>query len=246
MQLTSLASIVIVGLVLLALQNGSAQAEQTAASAVVKTKKDGAPQDTTIRFLIALPTGYEDDKKVWPLLMFLHGAGERGDDLNLVKKHGPPKLVEAGQELPFVVVSPQCPKDSRWDADQLAKFVESLTNTHRIDKRQMYVTGLSMGGSGSWSLVAEFPGLFAAAAPICGRGDPAAVEIIAKTPVWAFVGAKDKAELVANNEELVTGLRKLRGKIELTVYPNVGHDSWTETYNNPKVYAWLLSHKLPE
>ena len=211
----------------------------------VTVKEGDAEREATIRFLIYLPEGYgaEASKaKKWPLLLFLHGSGERGDDLNLVKKHGPPKLA-ASQPFPFVVVSPQCPQESRWNSAELAKLVELLANTHRIDQQRMYVTGLSMGGSGTWSLLAEYPGLFAAGIPICGKGDPASAERIAKTPVWAFLGAKDKAELVTANEELVAAVKKAGGNIQFTVYPEAGHDSWTATYNNPQVYKWLLDQR---
>lgn len=221
--------------------------KQVAQTTKVVTTVDGKEVTTELRYWLALPDDYAaDPNKRWPLLVFLHGSGERGDDLELVKKHGPPKLIAASEEFPFVVVSPQCPKDLRWDAAQLAKLVESLTNTHRIDPRRRYVTGLSMGGSGTWALLEDHPGLFAAAVPICGRGNPVEAEIIAKTPVWAFVGGKDKADLVQNMNELAVALRKAKGKIELTVYPDAGHDSWTVTYQNPKVYEWLLSHQLPE
>jgi predicted peptidase len=221
--------------------------EQVAQSSPIVSTVDGNETTSTIRYWLSLPDAYKaDGDKNWPLLLFLHGSGERGDDLELVKKHGPPKLIAAGEELPFVVVSPQCPQDLRWNAGQLAKLVDTLANTHRIDRRRMYVTGLSMGGSGTWALVEEFPGLFAAAMPICGRGNPTAGEILAKTPISIFVGAKDKADLVKNNEEMLVMLKKARGKAELTVYPDAGHDSWTATYSNPAVYKWLLSHQLPE
>ncbi|MDX1943810.1 MAG: prolyl oligopeptidase family serine peptidase [Pirellulaceae bacterium] len=240
-------SLFAVGMVATGLLTTLAHADQTAESATVKSTHDGVEKSTTIRYWLALPKSYAaDDQKQWPLLLFLHGSGERGNSLDVVKKHGPPKLVAAGKELPFVVVSPQCPADARWNSAELAKLVEHLANTLRIDRRRLYVTGLSMGGSGTWSLLAEQPTLFAAAVPICGRGDAAAAEKIAQTPVWAFVGDKDRAELVENNRELAAALKKAGAKAELTVYPGIGHDSWTETYDNPKVYEWLLSHERAE
>ena len=215
----------------------------------VTVTEGGAEREAALRFLIYLPKGYtsQETTKKWPLLLFLHGAGERGDDLSLVKKHGPPKLADS-QDFPFVIVSPQCPKETRWNSAELAKLVQSLANTHRIDRQRMYVTGLSMGGSGSWSLLAEYPGLFAAGIPICGKGDVATAEKIAKTPVWVFLGAKDKPELVAANEEMVVAVKMAGGSIQFTVYPDAAHDSWTATYNNPQVYDWLLerrSHQAP-
>ncbi|MEX2175344.1 MAG: alpha/beta hydrolase-fold protein [Pirellulaceae bacterium] len=222
--------------------NSPVPGKQVAQTATIRlTADDGSTRETKLHYLLFLPVGYSaDEAQKWPLLLFLHGSGERGDDLELVKKHGPPKLVETKPDFPFVVVSPQCPKETRWNPHELAKLVDSLSNTLRIDKTRRYVTGLSMGGSGSWSLLAEYPGLFAAAVPICGRGETAAVEKMTKTPLWVFIGAKDKPELVAANESLVAALKKAGGNVQYTVYPEVGHDSWTQTYDDPRVWQWLL------
>ncbi|HEX5102964.1 MAG TPA: PHB depolymerase family esterase [Pirellulaceae bacterium] len=225
--------------------------QQVPSSAELKLAgDDGGERTVTLRYLLYLPANYSaDEKAAFPLLLFLHGSGERGEDLQLVKKHGPPKLVdqEAHQKTwPFITVSPQCPKETRWNPAELAKLVEHVANTHRIDRRRIYVTGLSMGGSGTWSLLAERPGLFAAAMPICGRGDPAAAEKIAKTPVWIFVGRKDKQELVENCGELDQALRAAGGDSKVTYYDDLPHDCWTVTYDNPAVWQWLLAHQLAE
>ena len=137
-----------------------APGKQVAASSVVKvTADDGSVRDATLRYLLYLPPEYGvDEAKRWPLVLFLHGSGERGDDLEKVKVHGPPKLVAAKPDLPVILVSPQCPADSRWNAAELAKLVEDLANTYRVDRQRLYVTGLSMGGAGTWSLLAECPG----------------------------------------------------------------------------------------
>lgn len=225
--------------------------QQTPATAVIESAaEDGSTKSASLRYLLYLPVEYAADKETtWPLLLFLHGSGERGDDLELVKKHGPPKLVE--QEMhqkawPFITVSPQCPKETRWNAAELAKLVEHVANTHRVDRRRIYVTGLSMGGSGTWSLLAEKPGLFAAAMPICGKGDPALAEKVAKTPVWIFVGRKDKAETVENCGQMEQALQAAGGKAKITYYDDLPHDCWTVTYGNPAVWQWLLEQRLPE
>lgn len=198
----------------------------------------------TLDYWLYFPSDYETKKsEKWPLVLFLHGSGERGNDLEKVKIHGPPKLVAAGKEFPFVLCSPQCPADTRWDAEQLTKLVDELANTHRIDRERLYVTGLSMGGGGTWALVAANPEKFAAAMPLCGRGDLANVEKLAKTPTWVLVGDQDRAETVENCKEMAAVLKKGGGEAKLTVYPGVGHDCWTMTYNNPEVYEWLLSHR---
>jgi predicted peptidase len=200
----------------------------------------------TSRFWLSLPAGYDKDaKQRWPLLLFLHGSGEKGEDLEKVKIHGPPKLVAAGKDFPFVLVSPQCPSGSRWNSQELTKLVQYAANTYRIDRQRIYVTGLSMGGSGTWSLLAANPGVFAAAMPLCGRGDLEAVEKMAQTPIWVLVGAKDREETVKNCEDMVGALKQAGGEAKLTLYPDLPHDCWTVTYDNPEVYEWLLAHRLP-
>jgi predicted peptidase len=230
----------------LALTADPSPGKQIPASTTVKVADEsGAQREATLRYLLFLPAQYAaDEAKRWPLVLFLHGSGERGDDLELVKKHGPPKLVESKPDFPCIVVSPQCAKDSRWNAAELAKLVEALANTYRIDRQRLYVTGLSMGGSGTWSLLAESPGVFAAAMPICGRGDVSKVEQIAKTPVWAFVGGKDRPEVVQANEELVAALKKAGARPEFKLYPELPHDCWTVTYDDPAVWQWLLAQRL--
>jgi predicted peptidase len=220
--------------------------KQVPASATVKVKSDGQERDATLRFFVALPADYDKDQaKRWPLVLFLHGAGERGDDLEIVKKHGPPKLVAQGKEFPFVLISPQCPSGTRWNPHELANLLDHAANTYRIDRQRIYVTGLSMGGAGTWSLLAEYPGKCAAAIPICGRGDVAAAEKLAKTPIRIFVGAKDRAETVKNCEDMAAALKKAGGDVDLKVYPDLPHDCWTVTYDNPQLYEWLLSQRLP-
>lgn len=206
--------------------------------------------DRTIRvqmkYLLALPKDY-DQKESWPLLLFLHGSGERGDDLNLVKKHGPPKLIEAGKDFPFIVVSPQCPAGNRgWQAHELAALLDEITEKYKVDKDRVCVTGLSMGGYGTWSLAAFSPDRFAALVPICGGGDPNTARRFAHVAVWVFHGAKDTAVPLDRSEQMVEALKKAEANVKLTVYPEAGHDSWTEAYNNPELYEWLLQQKRTE
>jgi predicted peptidase len=233
---------------LMAGDEAPAPGKQVAARATVKVKADSGEQDVAIRFLLALPADYEKNTaQKWPLVLFLHGAGERGDNLELVKKHGPPRQVSEGKDFPFVLISPQCetgPPRAGWNPHALAKLVEQMANTYRVDRQRLYVTGLSMGGSGTWSLVTEYPRTFAAAIPICGRGNTEAAEKLAKMPIWVFVGAKDRAETVQNCEAMVAALKKAGGDARLKVYPDLPHDCWTVTYNNPEVFEWLLAQRL--
>ncbi|RPD41708.1 prolyl oligopeptidase family serine peptidase [Chitinophaga barathri] len=195
-----------------------------------------------INYLLALPEGYAaDTAKKWPLVLFLHGSGESGNDLNKVKVHGLPKLVEAGKKFPFIVVSPQSGGNG-WDPEQLFGMLRDIAGKYRVDQDRVYLTGLSMGGFGTWALAAKHPGAFAAIAPICGGGQPDAAWKLRYTPVWCFHGAKDNVVPLSASENMITALKPLNPEVKFTVYPEAGHDSWTETYNNDSLYTWLLSH----
>ncbi len=196
----------------------------------------------TMHYLIYLPKDY-DGKKPMPLLLFLHGAGERGDDIELVKKHGPPKLIAQGKDFPFIVVSPQCPKGRFWDARSLNTLLDNIEQHYAVDSSRIYVTGLSMGGFGTWALAAYAPERFAAIAPICGGGEKFWVRKLTHLPIWAFHGEKDSVVPPHRTTELVEQLKKLGGNVKLTLYPDAGHDSWTATYDNPELYEWLLKQR---
>lgn len=198
-----------------------------------------------INYLLYLPKDYEAKDKL-PLLLFLHGAGERGSDLNLVKKNGPPRLIEEGKDFPLVVVSPQCPVNERWNTNTLIALIDEIIANYKIDADRIYVTGLSMGGNGTWRLASEIPERLAAVIPICGWGDPFAVCMMGKLPVWTFHGAKDVVVPIGSTDMLVEQLKRCGGNVEYTIYPEANHDSWTETYDNQKIYEWLLSHSLNE
>lgn len=200
--------------------------------------------DKEVNYLLSLPDGYNRDTITkWPVIIFLHGSGERGADLEKVKVHGPPKLINAGQKMPFVVVSPQVgPLDSWWYSDLIMLMIKDIKKKYRVDEDRVYLTGLSMGGYGSWDLAIKYPELFAAIAPICGAGDPSAVWTIRHMPVWIFHGGKDQTVPVKNSKTMYKALLPY-GNVKLTIYPEAGHDSWTETYNNPELYTWFLSHK---
>ena len=193
----------------------------------------------TLKYLLYLPTDYQQ-KPSWPLLLFLHGAGERGDDLQLVKKQGLPKLIEAGQPFPFIIVSPQCPKGRTWEPFELTVLLDEIVQRYKVDQDRIYVTGLSMGGFGTWALAFHTPERFAALAPICGGADPQRTRPIAHIPVWVFHGAKDPIVPLEMSQKMVDALKKNGGDPKFTIYPEAGHDSWTATYANPQLYEWLL------
>jgi len=195
-----------------------------------------------IKYLLYTPKSY-DEAKPSPLLIFLHGAGERGDDLELVKIHGPPKLIEAGVELPMIVASPQVALNEWWSPSTVVWLLKDIQSRLNVDPKRVYLTGLSMGGYGTWETAIRYPTLFAAIVPICGRGDPTMAERIKHIPTWIFHGAKDDVVPMKYSEAMYEALKQY-GNVDFTVYPEAMHDSWTETYADMKLYDWLLSHKL--
>lgn len=188
------------------------------------------------------PNSVQESEKL-PLLIFLHGMGERGNDLSKVKFHGPPSFLDDKKDFPFICISPQCPDTIYWNEELLLPFYDEIIAKYPIDKNRIYITGLSMGGFGTWKSIIAKPDLFAAAVPICGGGDSSKLESIKSLPIWVFHGAKDDVVPLIRSKEMVDGLKELGSNVKFTVYPEATHNSWTETYNNPELYDWLLQQK---
>lgn len=197
-----------------------------------------------LNYWLYLPKDYANENEKWPLMIFLHGAGERGSDINRVKLHGPPKLIEAGRDFEFIIASPQCPANQWWTnrVEHVMALIDEIVDTYQVDENRIYLTGLSMGGFGTWTIASVYPERFAAIAPICGGGQPYLAGSLKNVPVWAFHGADDPVVPLRRSQEMVEAVNRTGGTAKLTVYPGVQHDSWTETYNNDKLYEWLLSH----
>ncbi len=199
------------------------------------------------RYLLTLPSGYADDpQKKWPLLVFLHGAGERGDDLELLKKHGPTKLIAEGRTFEAIVIAPQVPSGEFWNPHGVNALVETIKRTHRVDEDRVYLTGISMGGFGTFETITHYPNVFAAAIPICGGAGINVVKFgaIRNLPLWIFHGAKDSTVPVQFSEMAAATLKRLNApNYKFTVYPEAKHDSWTETYANPEVWDWLFAQR---
>ena len=204
----------------------------------------------TLRYWLFLPTDYETQAQSdgAPLLLFLHGAGERGnesgEEIAKVKVHGPPRLLdtpEFAKKFPCVTVSPQCKNGYAWSPAQLMLLLDHIEKNHKINKNRVYVTGLSMGGFGTWMCLNESPKRFAAAAPICGGAKPEWAEKLTGTPIWTFHGDKDFLVTLNRTANIVEAIKKAGGKkILFTIYEGVGHDSWTQTYDNPLLYDWMF------
>ncbi len=208
-------------------------------------KKLGETRPT--RYLVDLPPDYAKDKtKKWPLVLFLHGSGERGDDLNVLRRHGLPKLIARGQKFPFILVSPQAPHDYLL-ATQLIEVLDEVQAKYRVDADRVYVTGLSMGGNGTWFLALEFPERFAAIVPIAAGGDPGGAARLKNLPTWYFVGGKDDTFDPQRADDMVAAMKEAGVPFKFTRYPQAGHaETWEKAYADPELYQWLLSQKRPQ
>lgn len=237
-------------LFLFSILTASLSAQDMPKNQVAKSFKASATHELALQYLLFLPKGYDENgSKKWPLMLFLHGAGERGTNLNKVTVHGPPKIVKNQTDFPFVLVSPQCPSGQTWDDETVLALLDDVIKTYKIDPRRVYLTGLSMGGFGTWSLAINHPDRFAAVAPICGGGSTINILLpgqgkqsaLRNLPIWAFHGAKDPVVKLYESERMVEAFKAAGNtNVQLTVYPEAGHDSWTETYNNDELYKWFL------
>ena len=222
----------------------------------------------TYKYQVFVPGNW--NKKVkWPVILFLHGYGEEGDDGLLQTVGGLPVAIRSHVDrFPFVVAMPQCRKQDWWTNPameaQALKALDQTMQEFRGDPERVYLTGLSMGGYGTWALGSQQPGRFAALVPICGgirlppgnhlvnahdtdaSADPytTVAQKIGKTPVWVFHGGADDTVPVTESHKMVEALKAAGGDVRYTEYPGVGHNSWDKAYSEPELVPWLLGHKL--
>lgn len=193
-------------------------------------------------YLLSFPNGYDADTvKKWPLLLFLHGSGESGHDLEKVKLHGPPQLIAEQKNLPFITISPQSDRPDGWDIEMLHGLLQDAKKRYRVDEDRIYLTGLSMGGFGTISLAQKYPDEFAAIAPVCGGGDTSGAWKLRHIAAWFFHGAKDDIVPPAGSINMVNTLKRYSKDVNMTLYPEANHNSWDSTYNKPLLYEWLLA-----
>jgi hypothetical protein len=202
-------------------------------------------------YLTYLPKDYEANVSTkWPAIIFLHGGSSRGNDLKRVKANGIPDRIERGKELPFIVIAPQCPADKRWETDDWFDILYSeITTRYRIDTSRIYLTGLSLGGSGTWYLAIKHPSTFAAIAPISGKtshiqfiSDSACK--LAGLPIWIFHGKDDEVVDVEETHKIVKRLDQCNINYSLSIFD--GHRHWQtpwEVYGEEKIYSWFLQCK---
>ena len=202
--------------------------------------------DVSLPYRKYLPKDYGTSGPGHPLLLFLHGIGECGTDLDAVSSIALPRYIEDGAELPFVTICPQCPWGQGWNPSALSMLLDKVMEEHNIDTARVYLTGLSMGGRGTWELANRIADRLAAAIPICPPFIKVNPENFKEIPIWCFHGSMDLVIPVGESVRMVKMLRDAGCSVEFTTYSNADHDSWTETYQNPAIYEWLLSHRKPQ
>lgn len=226
-------------------------------------------KNDTLRYRILFPENYDKTKK-YPLVLFLHGAGERGRDNEKQLTHGARLFLspENRKNFPCIVVFPQCPTESFWSNVQVDRskspvvftfdysrpsnpsllsavdVVKNIIKEERVDKKRVYITGLSMGGMGTFEAVYRFPKLFAAAMPICGGGDVKSYDKrVSKIPFWVFHGAVDAVVDVKNSRDMVERLKALQANVKYSEYPGVNHNSWDNAFAEPEYMRWMFSNR---
>lgn len=195
-----------------------------------------------LKYVVAYPDDFDETTK-YPVILFLHGAGSRGDDIEVVYNGLLFEAAEKYDKFPFVIVEPQCYEDTWFDMfKELKSFAIEVSKWKYVDSSRIYLMGASMGGYGTWQLAMSLPDLFAAIIPICGGGMAWNCERLKNTPVWAFHGGKDPVVDVSESIRMVEAVNKFGGNARLTIYPDNDHDAWTDTYNSYDVFEWLLSN----
>lgn len=193
-------------------------------------------------YILQSPESKKDNK---PLIVFLHGSGERGSDVEKVKAHGPLKYIKS-HKLDAYILAPQCPENEHWDAEVVYRLIHKIQKENHIDAQRIYLTGLSLGGWGTWNLASKHPELFAAVVPICGfvnRMDMNELCNIKTIPTRIYHGALDDVVSLDYSLNAYKKLKSCNGNVTLTIFDDANHDSWSRVYDNPEIYDWMLAQK---
>jgi predicted peptidase len=221
-----------------------------------------SPNGSNLNYRIYIPKDIDPEKR-YPLVLFFHGAGERGNDNSRQLIHGAQDILAYTKtsETPAIIIAPQCPEGQQWvntpwsalshtmpakpsKSMQLAiDLLNESIKTLPMDKNQVYAAGLSMGGFGTWDIIQRYPDLFAAAIPVCGGGDIAQAPNLTKLPIWAFHGGADTTVKTVRSRDMIDAIKKAGGKPKYTEYEGVGHDAWSRTFSNDDVMNWMFSQK---
>lgn len=202
-----------------------------------------------LSYYLYFPDDYESKpEEQFPILLFLHGGGESGDTLTALKKNGPPKLITEGKQFPFLILAPQNPHQKKWwNTRAVNQLLDSIVATNRINKKRIYLTGLSRGGGAAWEMAVQYPEKFAAMAVVCGMTPvPYASWIDKNMPIWVFHGEEDESISISESETMVNRLKEMGHDVKFTRYPGVGHDSWVKAYNTNELYEWLERQERKE
>ncbi len=202
--------------------------------------------EENLRYYLYYPKEYETDVDAdFGILIFLHGGGESGEALEQIKKNGPPKLLVEGKQFPFLVLAPQNPHAKRWwNTHAVVQLLDSIAESNRVDKKRIYLSGLSRGGSAAWELATQYPNKFAALAVVCGMAPlPYAHWIDKEMPIWVFHGDRDQVIDVSESDKMVSKLKQMGYNVRYTRYDNVGHNSWERAYTTDSLYTWMAKQK---
>jgi predicted peptidase len=213
-----------------------------------------------VRLTFLFAEGY-DKTKPYPMVLWLHGGGTRGDNLKLLLAHGDQHgigfLARADNQAkyPSFIVAPQCPLNRFWgnsDSDRptnemrmVLEIIEKVQQDYLVDARRLYVMGMSLGGYGTWDIITRRPEKFAAAVSICGGGTPSKASLIAKTPIWAIHGDEDEMVNVSESRSMIAALKKAGGQPRYTEYKGVGHNSWVRAFKEPDLLSWIFAQSRP-
>ena|SRR5919199_1928731 len=198
----------------------------------------------TYDYLLFLPKDYAKQTATYPLVIYLHGGSQKGNDLNKLKLYGLPHLVDQGTDYPFIIASPQCPDNKYWSTENwFENLYRDLRAKYRVDTNRVYVTGISMGGFGAWQVAMDYPNTFAAVIPLCGGcNDSTQICRISHVPVWTFHGTADDQIPISETERLINRLEKCNGKAKFTRLNGEGH-SIQYLYGNKVIFDWMLQQK---
>jgi len=200
----------------------------------------------SLSYYLYFPKDYKSEKnKKFPLLLFLHGGGESGDSLSILKSNGPPKLIAEGKQFPFLILAPQNPyKKKWWNTRAVAQLLDTIVENNRVDKNTVYLTGLSRGGSAAWEMAVQYPDKFAAMAVVCGMTPlPYANWLKKDLPIWVFHGDQDESIPISESVNMVDKLKAMGYDVKFTIYEGVGHNSWENAYTNDELYSWFVKQR---
>lgn len=200
-----------------------------------------------LSYYLYFPEEYDSEEgKQFPLLLFLHGGGESGGELPMLKSNGPPKLIAEGKEFPFLILAPQNPYPRKWwNTRAVKQLLDTIVSNHRVDPERLYLTGLSRGGGAAWEMAVQYPETFAAMAVVCGMTPlPYASWINKAMAIWVFHGTEDESIPFSESEAMVAKLKSMGYDVTFTPYKGVGHNSWERAYAEERLYQWFTEHQL--